>query len=825
MSVTLTVREPEAGAEKLSLWQKLGYGLGDIYGGGSGVIISFYYLVFLIDIVRISPALAGTVILISKFYDAVTDPLEGILADRTRTRMGRRRPYLLAGIPLVFLSFLGLFYPIDLGRELHRFLFVVGSYLFFSTVVSIVMLNYNALQSELTLDYNERTALSSFRIFFSTMSSILCALLPLEIVGAFDDVRTGYIAMGLAFGAFFALPFIATVTASRERKAFQRPPEPFDWRLAFLEPWKMRTFVYTLAMYLLAFVAMDTVSSIVVFFIKNYLLRGGEASFVSGTLLVAQVASLPFYVWLSKRTSKRIGYLVGAAIWMVTMLFSFFIVPGLPSFVVYLFATVVGLGTGGIIIMVYAIFPDIPDIDELKSGQRREGIYSALFTFTRKLSSAFALFLVSNAIALVGYLPPLEQVVDGATKLVEQPQSGSFVLVLRLVFALVPIVLLAVAILFAPCPGPTPQRRTRIGRGPPRGRGPGKVAHRRVAPMYAAKVDYDFPVRSPPPPDYPTRPVPDAYAAEELPIRAAQTHPESGRGTCYANCDAPWLDTGVRFRSVSGDDGLSRLDELSFPIQYHRPAANGGKWTVRLAPRLLSTGKAPQDAYMGSFYSYLDQGQRRQSPLDQTWVVSPEVGYQQAGRYRFQAMLGATPLGGPIHALPIFRLGLGQDNDWALELRQGSVSESLLSAIGQKDPYSGATWGRVVQSGIKAGKTFDLAGAYWLAAEAEYDHYWGENVAGNHRVAGNLSLGRTDDYRDMEFTSGLSLTAFHFQNNQNFHTFGHGGYFSPSVPALQGVLVRPVCQPGLDGLRQRGCPPLPENFRSATGRHECSGAQ
>jgi len=282
----------------------------------------------------------------------------------------------------------------------------------------------------------------------------------------------------------------------------------------------------------------------------------------------------------------------------------------------------------------------------------------------------------------------------------------------------------------------------------------------------------------------------DAYAAEELPIRAAQTHPESGRGTCYANCDAPWLDTGVRFRSVSGDDGLSRLDELSFPIQYHRPAANGGKWTVRLAPRLLSTGKAPQDAYMGSFYSYLDQGQRRQSPLDQTWVVSPEVGYQQAGRYRFQAMLGATPLGGPIHALPIFRLGLGQDNDWALELRQGSVSESLLSAIGQKDPYSGATWGRVVQSGIKAGKTFDLAGAYWLAAEAEYDHYWGENVAGNHRVAGNLSLGRTDDYRDMEFTSGLSLTAFHFQNNQNFHTFGHGGYFSPDHFVVAGPFVR-----------------------------------
>ena len=462
----MTEQQPSTSprSEELSFWRKLGYGLGDIYGGGSGVIISFYYLVFLTDVVRISPALAGTVILISKVYDSITDPFEGLLADRTRTRLGRRRPYLLAGIPLVFLSFFALFYPIDLSQELHRFLFVLGSYLFFSTVVSIVMLNYNALQSELSLDYNERTALSSFRIFFSTVASILCALLPPEIVRAFPDVRAGYITMGLAFGAFFALPFIATLFASRERKEFQRPPAPFDWRLAFLEPWKMRTFVYTLAMYLLAFVAMDTVSSIVVYFMKNYLLRGSEANFVSGTLLVAQVASLPFYVWLSKRSSKRTGYLVGAVIWILTMVFGFLIVPGQPSFVVYLFAAVVGLGTGGIIIMVYAIFPDIPDIDELKSGERREGIYSALFTFTRKLSSAFALFMVSNAIALAGYLPPLEQVIDGATKLVEQPQSDTFITVLRLVFALVPIILLSIAVFFARRFPLTPEVHERLRR-------------------------------------------------------------------------------------------------------------------------------------------------------------------------------------------------------------------------------------------------------------------------------------------------------------------------------------------------------------------------
>jgi oligogalacturonide transporter len=253
---------------KLSLWRRIGYGLGDIYGGGSTVIVGFYYLYFLTDIVRISPALAGTVILISKVYDSITDPLEGILSDRTRTPLGRRRPYLLLGIPFIFLSFFALFYPVNLPAELQRFVFVVFSYLFFSTVISVVMLNYNALHAELTLDYNERTALSTIRIFFSTLSSIVCALIPLEIVKYFSDVRQGYILMGLVFGLFFALPFIPTVLATRERKEFQGERPSFNLKAAFVEPFGVRTFVIALAMYLLAFIAIDSVSSVIVYFMK-----------------------------------------------------------------------------------------------------------------------------------------------------------------------------------------------------------------------------------------------------------------------------------------------------------------------------------------------------------------------------------------------------------------------------------------------------------------------------------------------------------------------------------------------------------------------------
>jgi oligogalacturonide transporter len=262
-------------------------------------------------------------------------------------------------------------------------------------------------------------------------------------------VHTGYIVMGLAFGAFFALPFIATVAAVKERPEFQRPPEAFNWRRAFLDPFKNRTFVYTLAMYLFAFVAIDTVSTIVAYFVKYYLLRSGEVSFVNGALLVAQVFSLPFYVAFSRRTSKIRGYIIGLVIWATAMLFSFLLNPNAAPFWVYVFAAIVGLGTGGVVVMIYAIFPDIPDVDELHSGERREAIYSALVTFIRKFSSALAIFAVSNIIGWAGYVPPVQQTIEGATKLVEQPQSETFLLVLRLMFMFLPIVLLVFALIFA----------------------------------------------------------------------------------------------------------------------------------------------------------------------------------------------------------------------------------------------------------------------------------------------------------------------------------------------------------------------------------------
>lgn len=436
------------GESKLPLATKLGFGAGDIFGGGALVVVGFYYLYFLTDVIRINPALAGIVFLVSKAWDAVSDPLMGIISDRTRTRWGRRRPYFLIGVILVFLSFFLMWRPVSYNREIYRFAYALFTYIFYSTVYTLVWIPYNALSSELTLDYDERTSLSSYRIFFSTLSSIVCAVAPLEIVKMFNDKTTGYTAMGLILGVFFALPYLAVFFTTKERVEF-RPVSEKPSLKTFTAPFKIKAFRRVLGMYLFAFVAMDTLMTIVIYFMTYYILQGDQTNYVLGTMLVVQIISIPFYYKLSKRTSKKAGYMTAACIWCITMLFSLFLGPGLPVFLVYLFSAFIGSGTGGIIVMIFSILPDIPDIDELNTSQRQEGVYSGLFTFMRKLSSALAIFLISNAIMLAGYKAPIEQTVEGVIEVVKQTQSTEFILILRLVFAFLPFAFLIIGLMFA----------------------------------------------------------------------------------------------------------------------------------------------------------------------------------------------------------------------------------------------------------------------------------------------------------------------------------------------------------------------------------------
>jgi oligogalacturonide transporter len=330
-----------------------------------------------------------------------------------------------------------------------RLAFALGAYLVFSTVLTMVLIPYYALGPELALEYDERSKLMSVRMVFSSIGTMLCAYMPLVIIEGMESVRSAYMIIGFSFGALFSLPFLAVFLLTTERPEFRQPPRRFSFRASFIEPMRNKSFRRVLMMYLFTFVAMDLILAIAIYFMTYYLDLKESTNIAVGAILVVQVIAIPGYFLLSKRIGKRSTFIVSGLIWVGATITSLALSPGLSMLSVILFGGFVGLGTSGMITMVWSIFADVPDIDELSSGLRREGVFSGIFTFMRKAASALGLFLVSVLLGLAGYRSPTKEMVEGVHMLVEQEQTASFVLALRLVFALLPVVFIGIAILSA----------------------------------------------------------------------------------------------------------------------------------------------------------------------------------------------------------------------------------------------------------------------------------------------------------------------------------------------------------------------------------------
>ncbi|MGH0053605.1 MAG: MFS transporter, partial [Sphaerochaetaceae bacterium] len=174
---------------------KLGFGIGDLGGNLFFTIIGFYLLYYFTDVISLSPALAGTALMIGKVWDAVTDPVTGYLSDRTHTRFGRRRPYMFIGSIISFFCMGLIFTPIELSSQARLFVYVTFLYCLLNTAYTLVNIPYAALLPELTEDYHERTILTGYRMSFAVLGTFFGAALVLPIVGLFSDVNRGWSVM------------------------------------------------------------------------------------------------------------------------------------------------------------------------------------------------------------------------------------------------------------------------------------------------------------------------------------------------------------------------------------------------------------------------------------------------------------------------------------------------------------------------------------------------------------------------------------------------------------------------------------------------------
>ncbi len=418
----------------LSFWVKLVYGTGDWSDASYGTLRQIFYAIFLTDVVGLDARLASFVALVGILWDAINDPLVGILTDRMRSRWGRRRPFLLFFAIPFGASFLLLWWAPPWHSQIALAATVTLAFMISDTFETLCEVPFSSLLPELSADYDERTTLTSFRIFFNLLASLVTAVAAPAIIDAALAAgltqQQGYLIVAGIFGGLAAIPFLLIFAVVRERYgAMDRPQETVSFRQTIRTAWSNVPFRFATLIYMLNWITFDLVALILPFYLLYWIARGDMLASVSllgvslplesgvfALLLVTATAALPFWLWLSHRLGKHIAYIIGMVFWAGVQIGIFLVRPGQVNLVLWM-AFLAGLSVSAAHVLPDAMFPDVIEWDELRSGRRQEGIYYGVKNFVRKLTGALAIFLALQVLGWFGYRTPPE----GATTFMQIP--------------------------------------------------------------------------------------------------------------------------------------------------------------------------------------------------------------------------------------------------------------------------------------------------------------------------------------------------------------------------------------------------------------------
>lgn len=429
-------------SEKVPLITKLAFGSGDVGPAVATGIMSFYLLYFFTDVARLGPAIAGVILLINKIWDSVNDPIVGMISDRVHTRWGRRRPWFLFGAIPFGVTFVLLFL-VPPFAEAGRFWYYMIVSLLLDLAFTVVNVPYTALTPELSRDYDERTSLNSYRFAFSIGSGLGAAVTHPLIVNAFKPVggeAFGYTMSALIWASVSAVAFLFAFWGTYERHTAEEQAH-----LPFWEGLKVtfgnRAFRYVTGIYLLSWLVVQTVSTLVIYYLTYWLRQPGLISVV--ILAVQGSALIWLFIWtkISLRVGKKGVYYRGMIFWIAVSFALFVVQPAWPSWVIIALGALAGIGIATAYLVPWAMLPDVIELDELQTGQRREGAFYGFFVLLQKAGLALGLFLVSQVLAWAGYITPP----PSATTPIIQPDSA--LLAIRLMIGPAPAIILASGIL------------------------------------------------------------------------------------------------------------------------------------------------------------------------------------------------------------------------------------------------------------------------------------------------------------------------------------------------------------------------------------------
>jgi len=420
----------------LSIKEKIGYAAGDVASNFYWRIFDVFLFIFYTDVFGLSAAAVGTMMLVTRLIDAVTDPLMGALADRTHTRFGKFRPYLLWGIiPIVAAGILTFTVP-DFDEN-GKLLWAYGTYIFMMLTYTFINVPYGALLGVVTSNTQERTTLTSFRFIGAFSGGTLVAYLTPELVDYFshtfgngNEVVGWQCTMGL-YGLMSAILFCITFFTTQERISppkNQKTPISQDIKdLLNNKPW--------LVLFSLALIIMLTITlrgSSGTFYFKYYVQREdliGTFAMVYMLSLAFGAASTPLLTRYFDKT-KLLQYLM-LIVGLLSIIFYF--IPKDNLFLIFTLQILIGLALGPKSPLVFSMYADTADYSQWRTGRRATAMIFSAAAFAQKLGGALAGGLMGWLLASMGYVA-------------NQMQSGASMHGIVLLMTLIPGVFALIAV-------------------------------------------------------------------------------------------------------------------------------------------------------------------------------------------------------------------------------------------------------------------------------------------------------------------------------------------------------------------------------------------
>lgn len=395
----------------MSFQQRLGYGLG-IFGPMLGWVAALQYLMyFYTEVVGLSPAKAGLIFMIGMVWDAISDPLIGAIADRTRSRWGRYRPYLLFGALPYGVAVALLFTP-PAGSPQLVFVTALAAHLAFRTAYTLVYMPYTAMIARMTVDYDSRTDLTAFKTFFVFVANLCISLAFYTLVLRLGNgsESEGFSSAAVYVGIIAALTtwlcFAFTredAVRGREDSRSKPPLRSIAGDLKANRP------------FILIFAGVATFGgfygaelAMIAYLSKYWFNDTGVSRILFTTQAVMSLASVPVWLMLGRRYGKKFVWIGG------TLLASFALIAIylLASQSVVVTAALYGInnvGATGFILIFYAVTADAVDWGEWKTGRRQEGVIFGAISFANKFAAGLATGALGSALVAIGFVSDVEQ--------------------------------------------------------------------------------------------------------------------------------------------------------------------------------------------------------------------------------------------------------------------------------------------------------------------------------------------------------------------------------------------------------------------------------